>query len=75
MQTLKIGAKWCSACTDLDKLQLSKLKDAINYDADADSDIIVRYMITKLPTVIQTDEKGTELFRYTGKEEIINNFK
>ncbi len=33
MKTLKIGAKWCSACTDLDKIQLSKLKDAINYDA------------------------------------------
>lgn len=70
---IKFGAPWCSACSGLDRLKLEKLSLAETIDISIDEEAVIRYNITKLPTVIElTDD--VETLRLVGAGDIADYY-
>ena len=81
----KFEADWCGMCKALDINLTDVLKDypdiVINHidcDDSENSDLISKYRILSLPTLVKVDENGKELKRETGnipREKLINFIK
>jgi len=65
------SAVWCGPCkmfgpvmdrinNDFENVEIQKL------DADVESDLVIKYSITNIPTVIQFDENDNEVKRIVG---------
>ena len=64
---LKISAPWCSMCKQLKK-ELSDWDGIpiVEFDADEDEEICIKYNIRSLPTLLFVDESEKEIGRKVG---------
>lgn len=69
MKILKFWANWCSPC----KVQGELLKnfnivpvESIDIEKAANQDLVIKYDIRNLPTLIVVDSSGKELKRFSG---------
>lgn len=68
MKYLYFGAVWCGPCRMM-KPMLEKLPAEIvleKLDVDKDSELVEKYAVMKVPTIILVDKEGTELSRIVG---------
>ena len=78
MNILKFFGSWCNPCKTLNK----SFKDAgIEYtsiDVDDNEELVDKYNVTSVPTVIVLDENGEEIGRFVGarsKDQLINELQ
>lgn len=65
---LYFGAPWCGPCRMM-KPMLDKLPTEIvleRYNIDNSSELVEKYSVMKVPTIILVDKEGTELNRIVG---------
>ena len=66
MKILKFGSKTCGPCMAMSN-NLKKLKiDYVNCEVDESEDLIDKYDITSIPTLIAIDDEDEEVDRLTG---------
>ncbi len=77
---VKIGAKWCSACSrakkPLEKISNDPQLEGIIFavvDADVSPDISKKYAVTGLPTWIYLDKDGKKFHQEAGFSENLRN--
>lgn len=80
MKYLKFQASWCSPCKQLAPIMEQVKQHGIKVeeiDVDDQSYLAEKYNIRSVPTVILTDDKGSEINRLIGVKytnEYIENF-
>lgn len=68
MKLLKFSATWCGPC----KMQAQKLKEhpidveVEEINVDSDNELISKFNIRSIPTMILIDNEGNSLHRWTG---------
>lgn len=68
MKLLKFSATWCGPC----KMQAQKLKEhpivveVEEIDVDSDNELISKFNIMSVPTMILVDDEGSAIHRWTG---------
>lgn len=68
---IKMSASWCAPCSQMDK-QLSVIKEKLpnllieNVDIDISSDLVIKYKVRSIPTLIKLDSAGEEISRSIG---------
>jgi len=71
MKYLKFEASWCGACKMIEP-QLRKVKEAgidiEKIDAESNTEMVTRYNIRNLPTIILVDDSGKEFYRNSGSK-------
>lgn len=83
MKLLKFSATWCGPC----KVQAKMLEEhpivveVEEIDVDSDNELIPKFNIRSVPTMILIDDEGNALHRWTGITEsaeinrLINDFR
>lgn len=71
MAIIKIGSKTCGPCMMAEKKLNSMGVEYTSLDA-YDDDVIEKYNIRNIPTIIKTDTNGDEIMRLVGGE-CLNN--
>lgn len=71
MKLLKFGAKWCGACTMVDKtledFADNELVKGMEYiDIDIDMPRTIQYGVRSVPTMMIVDDAGVEVRRMVG---------
>ena len=68
MKLLKFYAEWCSPCKTLEKIMdINNIPhDNIDIEDEENSELVEKYAIKSLPTVVLVDEDGTEVNRHVG---------
>lgn len=68
MEILKFYADWCGPCKTLAKIiESNNIKVTnINVDSDGSEDLIEKYNIKNLPTLVKIDTNGNEVDRLFG---------
>lgn len=67
MKLLKFESPWCSQCKLQDKIIIgSQLNIKIEHiDTSEEDDLVAKYNVRTLPTMIIVNEEGKELHRWT----------
>jgi thioredoxin-like negative regulator of GroEL len=73
-----VSAKWCGPCKTfspiMDKVSASGIP-VEKVDADSTSDVLTKYGVRNIPTVIKVDNNGNMLDKFVGvksEQEVIN---
>lgn len=73
-----VSAKWCGPCKTfspiMGKVSLSGIP-VEKVDADSNSDVLTKYGVRNIPTVIKVDNNGNMLDKFVGvksEQEVIN---
>ena len=66
MKIIKFGAEWCSACKSMDKIYYEELKNWECVDVDDQPELITKYGINKLPTLLFLNNEDIEVNRHVG---------
>lgn len=80
MKYLYFSAAWCAPCRILGPI-MEEVKDEVpveKIDVDTENELVDKFQIRNIPTVILVDEDLNQLKRFTGvqqKEFLINEFK
>lgn len=83
MNILYFSATWCGPCKMFKPILqkvTSELGTSVNYiDVDQNSDLVSKYKISSVPTLIIEDQNGTQKLRHSGtmtgeqlKEQLFN---
>jgi thiol-disulfide isomerase/thioredoxin len=72
-----ISTEWCGACTTFKPTmeEVSKTIPVEFHDAKGNDELVLKYKVSRVPTLLLVDENGTELNRMTGnqsKERVLN---
>jgi thioredoxin-like negative regulator of GroEL len=76
MTILKFGAKWCGPCSSLGQtilsLEESDQAKITSYDIDSSEpsvvELVKKYAIRSIPTMVKLDESGSEVSRVNGAQ-------
>ncbi len=82
MKYLKFEASWCGACKMIEP-QIRKVKEAgVNVekiDAESNNEMVMKYNIRNLPTIILVDNSGKEFYRNAGSrittQDMLNTYQ
>ena len=67
MELIKFSATWCSPCKVLSNmLQNFKEVPLKNVDIENNTELVEKYNVRKVPTIVLVDENGEELWRHVG---------
>lgn len=67
MELIKFSATWCSPCKVLSNmLQNFKEVPLKNVDIENDTELVKKYNVRKVPTMVLVDTNGEELWRHVG---------
>lgn len=67
MELIKFSATWCAPCKVLTNM-LRNFKEVPlkNVDIENDTELVKKYNVRKVPTMVLVDENGEELWRHVG---------
>ena len=68
MKVLKFTASWCGPCKNLTEnlKHVSTELTIFPFDIDENADLCAKYNVRTVPTLILTDDSGTEIKRRAG---------
>lgn len=67
MKILKFFATWCKPCNTVTEMfKEFKTIPVENIDVDENEDLVIKYGIRSIPTILLVDENGNVLHRHTG---------
>ena len=73
-----VSAKWCGPCKTFSPIMSEVENSGIpvtKVDADSNSDVLTKFGVRNIPTVIKVDSSGNMLDKFVGvksKQEVIN---
>lgn len=66
MKAIKLGAVWCSPCSQLSKQLAQEGIHLEEIDVDANKDIARKYNVRGVPTILILDDQLNEVERFVG---------
>lgn len=70
MKVLKFEASWCNPCKVATNILNAKGIEYTPVDVDKEKDLVEKFEIMSVPTVVVLNDNGNEVKRFVGLEQI-----